>query len=104
MRSTILLSALLPALVAAEQKPLGWFEKAKAFIPSASSPSSKAASLLVNHVTYDNWRELLLAPSNKDVEEWMVLFTGNSTCFDRCENAEKAFNVSTQPIHPKRRN
>ena len=104
MRVSFISSLLLSALAAAEvQKPFqepGWFDKAKAFLSSASNTpinaaSAKAASVLVDQITYNNWREKILASdSNTPVQEWMVFFTGNASCFGRCDAADQAFNVS----------
>lgn len=101
---------LLPALAVADtQKPLmekaaGWFGKAKSYIPSAVVPPSpidagvsKVAELVVENITSQNWKEKLLPvdgdPSNGP-KQWMVMFSGNKSCYGRCEQADKAFNAS----------
>jgi len=105
MRFTSSLVALLPAVaLAQEQIPLadrvqGWFNKAKAMIPTAvpAEPMVKLAEKVsekrVTPVTLDNWQSILEPAS--DAQDWYIFVTGgNKTCFGRCEHAEKAFNVS----------
>jgi PTH2 family peptidyl-tRNA hydrolase len=42
-----------------------------------------------------NWQSLL-EPSSEP-QDWLLYITGgNKTCFGRCGNADKAFNVRTQ--------
>lgn len=115
MRFTSLV-AFLPALaMAQEQVPLadrvqGWFNKAKAYVPTAvpADPIVKMAEKVtakrVTPVTMSNWQSIL-APGSK-AQDWLVFVTGGEkTCFGRCEHAEKAFNVSVQhcyriiPVH-----
>ncbi|KAL2005690.1 hypothetical protein VTN00DRAFT_10183 [Thermoascus crustaceus] len=96
--------ALLPALAAAqEQIPLaervqGWFNKAKAYIPTANpAPVEKTAEKVVEKtvtpVNASNWQSIL-EPSS-EAQEWLIFVTGgNKTCFGRCDKAEKAFNES----------
>ncbi|KAJ5596401.1 hypothetical protein N7450_002859 [Penicillium hetheringtonii] len=104
MRFTSLV-ALLPALaLAQEQVPLadrvqGWFNKAKAYVPTAvpADPIEKLAEKVtekrVTPVTLQNW-ESILTPGQQE-EDWLIFVTGgNKTCFGRCERAEKAFNES----------
>ncbi|KAL1969545.1 hypothetical protein VTN77DRAFT_8983 [Rasamsonia byssochlamydoides] len=99
------LLALLPALAAAQdQIPLadqlkGWFNKAKAFIPSASpaAPVEKAAEKVVEKtvtpLNLSNWQSIL-EPSSQP-QDWIIYITGgNKTCFGRCGTADKAFNES----------
>lgn len=108
MRFTSLV-ALLPALaLAQEQVPLadrvqGWFNKAKAYVPTAvpADPIEKLAEKVtekrVTPVTLQNW-ESVLTPGQQE-EDWFIFVTGgNKTCFGRCERAEKAFNVSPRHI------
>lgn len=101
--------AFLPALaLAQEQVPLadrvqGWFNKAKAYVPTAvpADPIVKMAEKVsekrVTPVTLQNWQSILTpAP---EAQDWYVFVTGgNKTCFGRCEHAEKAFNVRRAPI------
>jgi hypothetical protein len=104
---------LLPALAIAEnQKPLkdkaaGWFEKAKSYIPSAALPSpidagaSKVAGLVVEKITTKNWRRKLLpvtSDPSKGPEEWMILFSGNKSCYGRCQGVDQAFNASCPSV------
>lgn len=103
------LAAFLPALaLAQEQVPLadrvqGWFNKAKAYMPTAvpADPIVKMAEKVsekqVTPVTMQNWQSILTPASVP--QDWMIFVTGgNKTCFGRCENAEKAFNVSRVSI------
>jgi hypothetical protein len=105
---------LLPALAAAQdQKPLkdkaaGWFDKAKSYIPSAALPSpidagvSKVAGLAVEKITGKNWRRKMLPATgdpSKGPQEWMILFSGNTSCYGRCQQADQAFNVSFRLNH-----
>lgn len=105
MRFTSSLVALLPAVaLAQEQVPLadrvqGWFNKAKAMVPTAvpAEPIVKLAEKVsekrVTPVTLNNWQSIL-EPSST-AQDWYIFVTGgNKTCFGRCEHAEKAFNVS----------
>jgi hypothetical protein len=99
---------LLSALATADdQKPLkekaaGWFDKAKSYMPSAAPPSpidagaSQVARSFVEKITFQNWRRKMLPTGDpaQGPEEWMVMFSGNSSCYGRCEHADKAFNVS----------
>ncbi len=99
----------LPILAAAQQqKPLGatvqdWFEKAKSYVPSAASApwsagAAKAAEHNVVPLTLQNWRETLTAnpkTATEGPEEWYMFVTGgNKTCYGKCGNVEKAWNVS----------
>lgn len=101
--------SLLPALaIAVDQKPLvekaaAWLEKAKSYIPLVAPPSpidagaSKAAGLVVERITNDNWREKMLPVTgdpSKGPQEWMVMFSGNTSCNGRCIQADQAFNES----------
>lgn len=108
MRFTSLV-ALLPAVaLAQEQVPLadrvqGWFNKAKAYVPTAvpAAPIEKLAETVseksVTPVTLQNW-ESILTPGTQE-EDWFIFITGgNKTCFGRCDRAEKAFKVSTQRV------
>lgn len=106
MRLSPLLT-LLPALaVAQEQVPLmdrvqGWFNKAKSMVPNPQIPvapaveqkvAGKVAAQSVQPFNLTNWQSLL-QPST-DAQDWLVFITGgNQTCFGRCEQAEKSFNV-----------
>lgn len=103
MRFTSLV-AFLPALaLAQEQVPLadrvqGWFNKAKAYVPTAvpADPIVKMAEKVsekrVTPVTLQNWQGILTPASH--AQDWLIFVTGgNKTCFGRCEHAEKAFNV-----------
>lgn len=105
MRFTSSLVALLPAVaLAQEQVPLadrvqGWFNKAKAMVPTAvpAEPIVKLAEKVsekrVTPVTLNNWQSIL-EPSST-AQDWYIFVTGgNKTCFGRCEQAEKAFNES----------
>ncbi|CAI7601464.1 unnamed protein product [Penicillium pancosmium] len=104
MRFTSLV-ALLPAVaLAQEQVPLadrvqGWFNKAKAYVPTAvpAAPIEKLAETVseksVTPVTLQNW-ESILTPGTQE-EDWFIFITGgNKTCFGRCDRAEKAFKES----------
>lgn len=106
---------LLPALaIADDQKPLQeklstWFDMAKSYISSAtlSSPidagASKVAGLVVEQITNENWKREMLPPAgdpSKGPQEWMVLFSGNTTCHGRCVRVDQAFNVGPQPSFP----
>jgi PTH2 family peptidyl-tRNA hydrolase len=104
---------ILPALAAAqEQVPLadrvqGWFNKAKSYLPTATPvvptvakvveqkvQQQKAATVNVTPFNTSNWQSIL-EPSSEP-QDWLVYVTGgNKTCFGRCENADKAFNVRT---------
>lgn len=114
MRFTLFV-AILPALaVAQEQAPLGdrvqgWFNKAKAYLPSATPvvPVEKVVEQKIQEKTVTpfnltNWQSNL-EPAAKP-QDWLVFVTGgNKTCFGRCDQANKAFNVST-PYSPGRYN
>lgn len=103
------LAAFLPALaLAQEQVPLadrvqGWFNKAKAYVPTAvpADPIVKMAEKVsekqVTPVTMQNWQSIL-APASVPHDRMIFVTGGNKTCFGRCEHAEKAFNVSQVPI------
>lgn len=108
MRLTPLL-ALLPALAAAQdQIPFGeqikgWFNKAKAYIPSANpaAPAEEAAEKVVEKtvtpLNLSNWQSVL-EPSSQP-QDWLIFITGgNKTCFGRCGTAEKAFNVCMRDL------
>ena len=95
---------LLPAIAAAsKQIPLGdsvqgWFDKAKSFVSSGANPApventaEAVTDADVSYLNITNWQSVL-APKSKP-EDWMIFITGgNKTCFGRCEQAEKAFNV-----------
>jgi hypothetical protein len=98
--------------VADDQRPLkdkaaAWFDKAKSYIPSAAPPSpidagaSTVAGLTVERITKANWRRKMLPvtgdPSGGP-QEWIVYFSGNTSCDGRCEQADKAFNVTRHRI------
>ncbi|KAJ6096596.1 hypothetical protein N7486_007342 [Penicillium sp. IBT 16267x] len=98
--------ALLPALaLAQEQVPLadrvqGWFNKAKALVPTAvpAEPivkmSEKVSEKAVTPLTLENWQSILTP--GPQAEDWFIFVTGgNKTCFGRCEHATKAFQEST---------
>jgi hypothetical protein len=106
---------LLPAVaIADDQVPLkekaaAWFEKAKSYIPSAAPPSpidagaSKVAGLVVEKITKNNWRTKLLPVADdgsKVPQEWMVMFSGNTSCYGRCDQADQAFNVRSRLMEP----
>lgn len=98
---------LLPAIaVAADQKPLldiakGWFEQAKAYIPTAVpsvSPIDAGASVVaankVEKININNYQRKL-SPSPDGPTEWMIMVTGkNESCFGGCEPANLKWNVS----------
>ncbi len=99
---------LLPAMaVADEQKPLkekaaAWFNKAKSYMPSVTLPSpidagaTDVAGVVVEKITKDNWRSKMLPATDsldKEPREWLVMFSGNTSCYGRCEQPDKAFNV-----------
>jgi len=97
---------LLPLLVAADQVPLkdkaaGWFDKAKAYIPSAvpvphpiDAGAAKVADQTVERLTIRNW-ERKLSPKLDTEEEWMVYVTGgNKSCFGRCGPVDLTWNES----------
>lgn len=99
---------LLPAMAIAEdQKPLkekaaAWLDKAKSYIPSAAPPSpidagaSKVAGLVLEKITNDNWRRKMLPVTgdpSAGPQEWMVMFSGNTSCNGRCQEADRAYNV-----------
>jgi PTH2 family peptidyl-tRNA hydrolase len=102
----IQLLPILPALAAAqEQAPLadrvqGWFNRAKSYLPTAT-PVIPAVEKVVEQKVHEktvtpfnltNWQSIL-APSAKP-QDWLVFVTGgNKTCFGRCGQAEKSFNV-----------
>ena len=104
MRFTTFL-AILPALaVAQEQAPLadrvqGWFDKAKSYLPTATPVvpvekvvEQKVQEKAVTPFNLSNWQSAL-EPSSEP-KEWLLFVTGgNKTCFGRCEQASKAFNV-----------
>lgn len=109
MRFTTLAAAVLPALaLAQEQVPLadrvqGWFNKAKAYVPTAvpADPIMKMAEKVsgksVTPVTMQNWQDIL-SPATR-AQDWLIFVTGGQkTCFGRCEHAETAFNVWRAPI------
>jgi hypothetical protein len=114
MRSSFLLA--LPALVAAEQKPLGdfgdklqgWWKQAQSYIPtqvpSVPNPvhaaAAKIANLAVTPLTINNFKEVLeskLPPkATGEPDEWLVYIDGgNKTCYGRCENTTLAWNAAT---------
>lgn len=103
---------ILPALAAAqEQVPLadrvqGWFNKAKSYLPTATpvvptvdrvveqKVQQKPATVTVTHFNTSNWQSILEPAS--EPQDWLLYVTGgNKTCFGRCGNADKAFNVRT---------
>lgn len=98
--------AILPALaLAQEQVPLGdrvqgWFNKAKAYLPTATPVvpvekvvEQKLQAKTVTPFNLTNW-QASLEPAAKP-QDWLVFVTGgNKTCFGRCDQANKAFNVS----------
>lgn len=104
------LLALLPALAVAEdQVPLGdrvqgWFNKAKAYLPTATpvipvaekvveTPKKVVQEKTVYSFNTTNWESLLEPKSTP--QDWLVFVTGgNKTCFGRCGKAEESFNVS----------
>ncbi|KAL4792113.1 hypothetical protein BDV19DRAFT_369143 [Aspergillus venezuelensis] len=104
------LLALLPALaVAEEQVPLadrvqGWFNKAKAYLPTATpvvpvaekiveAPKKVVQEKTVTPFNATNWQSIL--EPTQDAQDWFVFVTGgNKTCFGRCDKAEKSFNES----------
>ena len=107
--------AILPALaLAQEQVPLGdrvqgWFNKAKAYLPTATPvvPVEKVVEQKIQEKTVTpfnltNW-QANLEPAAKP-QDWLVFVTGgNKTCYGRCNQANKAFNVSRElPVQPGR--
>ena len=108
MRFTSLV-AFLPALaLAQEQVPLaervqGWFNKVKAYVPTAvpADPMVKIAEKVtekrVTPVSLDNWQSIL-TPGD-EAQDWYIFVTGgNKTCFGRCDRAAKAFKVNPRVI------
>lgn len=114
MRSALFIA--LPALVAAEQKPLGdfgdklqgWWKQAQAYIPTsvpnvpnpAHAAAAGVASLTVTPLTINNYKEVLASKEPPKVtgepDEWLIYVSGgNKTCFGRCDNATIAWNAST---------
>lgn len=102
---------ILPALAAAQnQVPLadrvqGWFNKAKSYLPTATpvvptvekvvEQKVQQKAVTVTPFNMSNWQSLL-EPSSEP-QDWLLYITGgNKTCFGRCGNADKAFNVRTQ--------
>lgn len=103
--------ALAPALaLAQEQVPLadrfqGWLDKAKAYLPTATPvvpatveevqkvvEQKKIQAKPVTQLNLTNW-ESILEPAS-DPQDWFVFVTGgNKTCFGRCDQADKSFNV-----------
>jgi hypothetical protein len=105
MRLTLLpILALLPtALLADDQIPLiervaGWFDKAKAYIPSAipnpiDAGASAVAAKKVERINIRNYQRMLAAKPEGE-EEWMVYVTGgNKTCSGRCGRIDLLWNV-----------
>jgi len=99
------LLSLLPALALAEQVPfmnqaVGWFNKAKSYIPAvteAEGPlealSGKIAENQVEKINLRNWQHKL-QPKVEGEEEWLVYLTGgNKTCYGKCGRANTAWNV-----------
>ena len=99
---------LLPAMaIADEQIPLqeqaaAWLEKAKSYISSVTLPSpidagaTTVAGVMVEKITKNNWRSKMLPATGGPDEgprEWLVMFSGNSSCYGRCEQPDRAFNV-----------
>lgn len=100
---------LLPAMAVADgQNPLkekaaAWINKAKSYIPSVTPPApidageTAVAGVMVETITKNNWRRKMLSttdsPNNRP-REWLVIFTGNTSCYGRCEQPDKAFNES----------
>ena len=97
---------ILPALAAAqEQVPIGdrvqgWFNKAKSYLPTATPVipqvekvvEQKLQEKVVTNFNLSNW-QTLLEPSS-DSQNWLLYITGgNKTCFGRCGQADKSFNV-----------
>ena len=102
---------LLPAFVLAdEQKPLkekaaAWFDKAKAYIPTApavpiaDAGASAVASKKLERININNW-ERKLAPSPSGPQEWMILVSGkNDSCWGGCDGVNQAWNVSVLPAN-----
>ena len=110
MKTTTFLTSLLfgAALAQDAQAPLkdkaqAWFDKAKAYIPSAApsipNPIDAGASAVaadkVQKVNIRNYQRIL-APKLDGEEEWLIYTTGgNKSCFGRCGKADLAWNVST---------
>ncbi len=99
---------LLPAMaIADDQKPLkekaaAWFNKAKSYVSSVTQPSpidagaTTVAGVMVEKITKNNWRSKMLPATGGPDEgprEWLVMFSGNTSCYGRCEQPDKAFNV-----------
>ncbi len=99
--------------IADDQKPLkekaaAWFDKAKSYIPSVTLPSpidagaATVAGEVVEKITKDNWRSKLLQATGgpaKGPQEWLVMFSGNTSCYGRCEQPDKALNVCFRLSH-----
>jgi len=83
---------------AAKDEAAGWYDKAKAYIPTAvASPGHAAASAVaakqVTKININNW-ERKLVPSPDGPTDWMVLTTGNKSCYGMCEQTNRAWNQS----------
>lgn len=107
----IQLLPVLPALAAAqEQVPIGdrvqgWFNRAKSYLPTATPViptvekvvEQKLQEKVVTNFNLSNW-QTLLEPSS-DPQNWLLYITGgNKTCFGRCGQADKSFNVRAKNI------
>ena len=105
MRVLPILTMTAALAVAQEQVPFGervqnWISKIKDYIPSPTPvvPVGKVAEKVVQKTVtpfkFSNYQELLEPES--EPKDWLVYITGgNKSCFGRCGNADKAFNVST---------
>lgn len=108
MRFTSLVALLPVVVLAQEQVPLadrvqGWFNKAKALVPTAvpaepivklaEKVSEKVSEKSVTPMTLNNWQPMLEPAS--EAKDWYIYVTGgNKTCFGRCGRADEAFKVS----------
>ncbi|RMZ80378.1 hypothetical protein DV738_g2788, partial [Chaetothyriales sp. CBS 135597] len=115
--SVLLLPSLLPGLVACEEeaslssKAAGWFEKAKAFIPSSSTAAATVVSAedvvaqpehqsepvvlrIVEQIQRSNYKSLL-GPKATGDEEWLLYLTGgNKSCLGQCGPADSLWEES----------
>ena len=80
------------------QRVQSWLSNVKGYIPSPTPvvPLQKAANQIVlktvTPFNLSNWQSILEPASDR--EDWLVYITGgNKSCFGRCGNANKAFNV-----------
>lgn len=112
MRLSFILLLLPASTLAQNQKPLKekaaeWFDMAKSYISAAAPPSpidagaAKVAGFVVEEITNTNWRTKMLPTAgdpNRGPQEWMIMFSGNSSCYGRCEQPDQVFNVRARSI------